>query len=480
MLVAGSASAAPNRRVTVEVPAAEVSHAAPAHVLVLDRCRGGCNLPKSTTNNAQNLQSTIPQGGGPFTVGEFANSMGAIGTEADAEWAQVLACVQEVYSDFDIAVRDTKPTDSTYHLAIVAGLPGQIGLGSDILGIAPLASDCSPQDNVMSFSFANAHPSGGRVANLCWTVAQESAHAFGLDHEFQFQDGSSTCSDPMTYRMDCGGQRFFRNKKATCGEFAARACKCGASQNSYAQLLDIFGPGATRVAPPTAKITFPLAGTISFAVVQAEAGSQRGVDRVEVRLNGSPWASSKGLKFGPQGQANPGSYTITMPTDVPKSILDIVVRAYDDIGVYTDSPTVTVTNGAPCTSAAGCAPFQKCEAGKCFWDPPTGESGDRCEYAQFCVSNNCVDTSDGKYCTEPCDPADGAAACPNDLTCIESSPGAGLCLPAGDAGCCSTGRDRSNPAPFAGLALVLGAWIMRRRARFAVVSAARPKRDESC
>lgn len=476
-----TANAAPNRRVTVDVPAAEISHAAPAHVIVLERCRGGCMLPKSTTNNAQGMQSTIPQGNGPFMIGEFATGTGLTGAAADAEWAQVLSCVQEVYSDFDVAVRDTKPTDSTYHLAIVAGLPAQAGLGNDILGIAPLAGDCSPQDNVISFSFANAHPAGGRVANLCWTVAQESAHAFGLDHEFEFiVDKTSTCSDPMTYRMDCGGQRFFRNKKATCGEFAARACKCGASQNSYAQLLGIFGKGATRVAAPTANIVFPVSGTISFNVVQATAGSQRGVDKVEVRLNNSIWATSKGLPFGQSGQMNPGNYTITMPPNVPKSILDIVVRAYDDVGAFADSTPVTVTNGAPCTNTDSCAPYQKCEEGRCFWDPPTGEAGDRCDYAQFCTSNNCVDTNDGKYCTEACDLEDGAASCPNDLTCVEASPGVGLCLPSSEGGCCSTGGDRHNPAPFAGLALIVAACIMRRRARFAVVSAARRKRDESC
>ncbi len=482
VLAASTATAAPapSRRVTIDIPATDVSHAAPAHVLVLERCRGGCNLQKSTTNNAQGLQSTIPQGAGPFTIGEFANSAGLTGVAADAEWAAVLTCVQQVYSDFDINVTDVKPTGTTYHLAVVAGLPAHVGLGNDILGIAPLAGDCSPQDNVMSFSFANAHPASDRVSNLCWTVSQESAHAFGLDHEFQFKDGSSTCTDPMTYRMDCGGQRFFRNKKAQCGEFAARPCKCGASQNSYAQLLSIFGPGTTRVAPPTSSITFPVAGTLNFAVVQAMAGSQRGVDRVELLLNNNLWASSKGLSFGPKGQANPGSYTITVPSTVPKSIIDVVVRAYDDVGVFTDSATVTVTNGAACTSADGCAQHQKCEAGKCFWDPPTGEAGDKCDYAQFCTSNNCVETSDGKYCTQACDMEDGEAACPNGLDCVESSPGNGLCLPVGDAGCCSIGGDRQNPAPFAGLALIVAACIRGRRRRFAVVSAAGPKRDESC
>ncbi len=480
LLASSTVTAEPTRRVTVDVPAAATSHAAPAHVIVLDRCRGGCQLPKSTTNNAQGLQSTIPQGAGPFTIGEFANAAGATGAAADVEWAQVLTCVQDVYSDFDILVTDVRPASGTYHLAVVAGIPAQAGLGNDILGIAPLAGDCSPQDNVISFSFANAHPAADRVSNLCWTVSQESAHAFGLDHEFAFKDGSSTCSDPMTYRMDCGGQRFFRNKKAQCGEFAARACKCGSSQNSYAQLLEIFGPGTTRVAPPTSKVGFPLPGTLAFTVVQAMAGSQRGVDKVEVRLNNNLWVTSKGLPFGQKGQMNPGNYTITMPSTVPQSILDIVVRAYDDVGAFTDSPTVTVTNGTACTSAAGCAQYQKCEQGRCFWDPPTGETGDRCEYAQFCTSNNCVETSDGKYCTESCELETGAPACPNDLTCVEASPGNGLCLPTGDGGCCSTGRDRQGPAPFACLALVVAACILRRRARFAVVSGDSRNRDESC
>lgn len=469
---AATAAAAPSRRVAIDIPAAQVSHAAPAHVIVLERCRGGCVLQKSTTNNAQSSQSTIPQGAGPFTIGEFASSTGDIGAGADAEWGQVLTCVQQVYSDFDIMVTDVKPTDSTYHLAVVAGLPAHVGLSNDILGIAPLTGDCSAIDNVMSFSFANAHPAAERVSNLCWTVAQESAHAFGLDHEFQFQDGSSTCSDPMTYRQDCGGQRFFRNKKAKCGEFAARPCKCSATQNSYAQLASIFGVGTTRVAPPTSTISFPLPGTIDFTVVQAMAGSQRGVDRVELLLNTNLWSTSKGLPFGPKGQQNPGSYTITVPPAVPKSIIDIVVRAYDDVGAFTDSAPVTVTNGAACTSAAGCAPYQRCEDGRCFWEPPTGEAGDRCEYAQFCASNNCVDTSDGKYCTEACDLEAGAPACPNDLECVESSPGVGLCLPTTTGGgCCSTSGDRQSPAPFAGLALLVAACILRRRARCVVVSA---------
>ena len=41
----------------------------------------------------------------------------------------------------------------------------------------------------------------------------------------------------MTYRNDCGGEKFFRNEIANCGETANRTCKCGGTQNSHAKIL---------------------------------------------------------------------------------------------------------------------------------------------------------------------------------------------------------------------------------------------------
>ena len=116
-----------------------------------------------------------------------------------------------------------------------------------------LASDCGAIDNVISLSFANAHGStsvAGCVLNICWTAGQESAHAFGLDHEYAFvADDRSACSDPRTYRSDCGGQKFFRNEAARCGENVKRACQCTATQNSHAKLLSVFGAGTPITRP---------------------------------------------------------------------------------------------------------------------------------------------------------------------------------------------------------------------------------------
>ncbi len=461
--IAGRARAAPDRRVTVEVPPAAAPARGIAHTIVLERCKGNCNLVKSASNDATMTRSTIPQGPGPFTIQEFKNGAGLTGAAADAEWNALVTCVREVYSPYDVTITDVRPTDgSTYHLSIVAGLPAQVGLPGDILGIAPLAGDCSPQDNVISFSFANAHPAAGHLSNVCWTVSQESAHAFGLDHEFMFFDGRSTCTDPMTYRTDCGGQRFFRDKGAQCGEFAGRACKCSANQNSHQRLLAVFGPGTVITPPPTSAITFPQpTATVLGPVVGARAGSQRGVAKVQLVINGAVWATVAGITPGTFGQPDPSDYSINVPANLPKSIVDVVVRASDDLGASTDSPTITLTNGAPCTDASVCAEFQRCEDGRCLWDSPKGELGDDCKYAQFCKSNLCVDTSVGKLCSQACTP--DSDSCPTDFTCAESSPGNGLCVSTGGGGCCDTGGSADGPWSHAAFAALVIGLVGRRR-----------------
>lgn len=451
----------PDRRVIVDAP--EVPPAAAAsvsHTIYLERCKGDCTITKGTSNNATAMTSSIPSGTGTFKIKEYRSGTGEIGASADAEWAQLVQCMREVYSPFDVVVTDVKPTTGTYHLAMIAGLPADIGLSNDILGIAPLAGNCAAQDNVISFSFANAHAPQDRVHNLCWTAAQESAHAFGLDHEYEFADKRSACSDPMTYRVDCGGQRFFRNFAATCGENAARPCKCSATQNSHQKLTSVFGAGTPITPPPVSTLVLPQASGTLDAVVAAKASSQRGVTRVEMRINGFGWAELKGAPFGAAGQPET-LYTIPVPASLPHSLVDVTMRAYDDLGAFTDSATVTVSYGAPCTSADTCAAHQKCEAGKCLWDPPTGELGDSCSYPQACKSNLCTGTADQQICTELCVPSNDT--CPDGLVCASTGPDSGICFPPDGGGCCSVGGSSGTPWGHATLALLAIAAVTRRR-----------------
>ena len=166
-----------------------------------------------------------------------------------------MQCIRELYSPYDVIVdraarrRTARRTTS----GIAAGRPENIGYSaSSIVGIAPGAPGCNPRENVISFSFANLYGGSRRVKNICETVAQETAHSYGLDHAFEFADGRSACTDPMTYRRDCGGQKFFRNDNATCGENAPRArAAAAASRTRTSACSPIFGAGTPITTPPT-------------------------------------------------------------------------------------------------------------------------------------------------------------------------------------------------------------------------------------
>jgi len=87
-----------------------------------------------------------------------------------------------------------------------------------------------------------------------------------------------------------------------------------------------------------------------------------------------PWKKLPGVPIGPTGQ--PASdYVFTLPADVPDGVIDVEAVAIDDLGISASSK-VTVTKGTPCATADTCLKGQQCSAGKCFWDPPTGATGE--------------------------------------------------------------------------------------------------------
>ena len=471
-LMAGvaSADAPPRVRAVVDTPAEAFTPLQRPVVpqispyLYLNRCVGGCIVHGGVSNDARTQHSSIPSVG-DYTMAEFANDVGVAGGAADADWAAVVKCVQEVYSPYAITVTDTEPQNASYTEAIIAGQPGDIGRPVDNLGVAPIAANCTAQDNVISFTFANHHPGLGtpRILDICWTAAQESAHAFGLDHEYQFTDGTSTCRDPMTYRNDCGGQKFFRNSRAACGEDAVRACRCGGTQNSHAALLLVFGAGTPITTPPTVTLE-GVAGTAIPAgevVVHATAAAQRGVAKLELFLNGSRWAVALGAAFNATGQPK-SDYTLKIPTAVPNSVIDIMVRATDDLGGSTDSTTTTVTRVAACTDASGCLADQRCTDGKCAYPDPPGALGATCPYSQYCQSWECIDTDQGKKCSVECE-VDEPSSCPGNFTCADTGGGKGYCVEVSVGGCCSVeGRGQPWSALLLGV-LVVGLTRRRRR-----------------
>ncbi len=495
-LVAGVARADGERRLTVTedaparmVPtdgtgsasgAARVAPGAVSNVIYVERCRGGCTLTRGATSDSRTLTSTVPVGPGTtFHLGEFVSAARASGDAADAEWDQLVTCLREVYSPYAVVVTDVRPAPtSSYHLALVAGIPDEVGFPRDVLGVAPLSSDCVPLDNAISFTFANAH--GGtnpdqRTRSLCWTAAQESAHAFGLDHEYEFTDGRSACSDPMTYRADCGGQKFFRNQGARCGTVAPADCQCSATQSSHQRLLSVFGAGTDLTPPPTVDVVYPVTpGGDLGAVVAGVAYSRRGIARVQLLLNGYPWVEQPGAAFGPNGQGS-AQYMFDIPAGVPESLVDVSVRALEDTGRATESAALALTKGAPCVTADRCLTGQRCDAGHCLWDPPHAVPGEACAFPQACTSGLCTDDAGATgpgVCRQACRP-DDPTTCPADAACASTGPLAGYCAPAiTGGGCCdaSSGPRRSATPGIPGAVVAaalcgLGLRTRRRRAK---------------
>jgi hypothetical protein len=409
-----------------------------SRTLFLNRCRGGCTITPGSNDARTNNSSIVSQ---TVTLSEFAHG--------DTVWNDVMACMREVYLPFNVEITDVDPgTALFHHEAIVAGTAPEAGLDPQIGGIAPLAGDCRAINNVISFSFANQ--SGPNVVDICWTVAQESAHAFGLDHEFD-------CRDPMTYVAGCG-QKFFRDEPIACGEFSARPCACGGNlQNSHRKLLTVFGEGQSPP-PPTAMIELPDDGANvqSGFSLYAFATDKRGIKRVEYRVNGYLWDEKP-------GHANATAYNFVAPSQLPDGYLDVEVRAFNDLEVP-GSAMITVLKGAPCSSADTCLGGQECNDGRCAWPPPTGEVGDECEIDQNCLSNLCPDNGGERRCSEFCNPT-LADACGEGFECV-SAGNSGVCWPAdgGGGGCCSVSDDRSAPwVELVLFGLILGLVVRRRR-----------------
>jgi hypothetical protein len=465
--LAAPATAAPSD-LDVDVNVSRPSQAANepiSNIIYLNRCTGGCMITASTVSSAVTQESRIPQAppGTKVTVKEFA--------WGDQAWSDVVQCVKEIYSPFNVQVTDVDPGASVvHHESIVAGTSEDVGIklaGGTLLGRADVNPDHTPKNNAISFVFANAFGATNRVTEICATVGQETAHAWGLDHEYD-------CTDPMTYLPACGGQRFFRNKDSKCGTDAPGECNCdgqcttsGPTQNSHVRILGVFGPGTSIVPGPTATITAPAAGgTVSDAFsVKLDATGKRGVYKLKLILNGYEWATKDISDDGTHGTAPiyATSFVVSAPTGVPDGVIDVEARACDDLD-QCGSAKVTVTKGAPCTDAKTCAMGQKCGDGKCYWDPPSLDVGEVCSYPQQCVSGVCLQNA----CSQTCF-VGVSGQCPSGTTCKTAQSGQGYCLlsdDGGGGGCCSASDDSAaQVASQLGVAGVVVAVGFRRRRR---------------
>jgi MYXO-CTERM domain-containing protein len=399
-----------------------------SNIIYLNRCAGGCTVTGGWDDSREDRSSIV---GGTSVVSEFEHG--------DAAWDAVLRCVALQYEPFDIVITDQDPGPSVEHFeAIVAGSPNEIGMDGGVGGVSPFG--CGIINNAITFSFANIYSS---TRDICETVAQETAHAFGLEHEF-------LCEDPMTYLTGCG-EKAFKDIDAECGEFSARECYCGGTrQNSYQALIGHFDAG--RPTPPEINIVKPLADALVQPgfVVEVDARDNIGVASVAVYMAGQLLSESSIPPF-----------VFNAPAGLAEGPLAIRVVATDNRGEVSEK-TINVVLGAPCTQDS-CGDGQVCHGGQCIDGPDSpGGLGSACTAGDQCDSGLCGTAGDEQFCAAPC----AAGTCPDGFDCVgdETSP---VCWPADDAGGCraASGTDGATSGIGIGFALLFGFGLVLRRRR---------------
>lgn len=146
------------------------------------------------------------------------------------------AHVAGLYEPFAVDVVTERPASGAYLMVMVGNRAGDLGLPFGVAGAAPLV--CGGDLDAIAFAFGEtidmsaAYPS--QVAYLGDVIAQEAAHAYGLDHVV-------TCNDVMHPLAGCG-TKSFRDVDASCGRVAPTPCYCGGdTQSSFATLAALLG-----------------------------------------------------------------------------------------------------------------------------------------------------------------------------------------------------------------------------------------------
>ena len=434
---------------------------APYNTLYLNRCASGCTITQASRSNSINNTWPIPIGTGTLSPFPFG----------DAAWQQVVECVKDVFSPYNIRVTDVSPGAVSHFEIMIAGLSTELGMSPDYGGVAPGGCTTSYMDNALVFDFARVWSRGATtcdaacIEDICSTAAQEIGHVWkSMDHVI-------IASDPMTY-YSFNGRRYFSNIAAQCGsdcragrapntgevcdgaESQNHSCRCTQleQQNSYDVLMSLFGPGA-NASPPTPTFLTPKPGASvlpGFAIsVDATDDSGR-ISRIDVNLDNQSVGT---------GMAKPTMFTA--PASLGVGPHQLLATAYDIYGTP-GTATLDVFVGGPCETSADCTrATDVCVADHCVGGPGVdGGLGTSCTVPTDCFSNICaIDGSTG-YCVESCMPGQ----CPEGFGCLDTGGDRMVCWPGHEeSGCgCASGGPGGPATLLVILAVMALTWRRRR------------------
>jgi hypothetical protein len=259
------------------------------------------------------------------------------------------------YEDFDIVMTSNRPPDwLPYTMTVIGGSASQIGVAG-ACGIANVACDGLKRNHV-SLNFPQS------CNGMAETAAQETSHNWGLEHTDNPTD--------LLYPFNNGGFKTFVDEcmpisNATgdgitqCGYIHELYCPegLGEEQNSYQELMGVFGPRTPDTTPPEIVSVSPADGSVlgndEDILITAQISENS-------RMVGVNWSWSEGLPDGTESYRrctnnvcdqdfNPGVSFLAedMPWDfvvlsgAPAGTYTFTVEALDAYGNYA-SETITI------------------------------------------------------------------------------------------------------------------------------------------
>lgn len=168
--------------------------------------------------------------------------------------ASIIQVIRKRIADFGITVTDQRPKSGDYDMEMVGNWEGQ---NPDFAGVAPNIDCFDAEGGETSFTL-EASGSADGVAEI---VLQELAHTWGLEHVDEKQDllYPTTEGTNKTFQDACHKiveDTALNETNGYCNAVHTQFCDYG-WQNSYQELLYVFGESVPDTQPPGVTIVAP-------------------------------------------------------------------------------------------------------------------------------------------------------------------------------------------------------------------------------
>jgi hypothetical protein len=175
-----------------------------------------------------------------------------------AKRATVIQVIRSRVEDFGITITDQRPDGGAYDMEMVGNWQGE---SPGFAGVAPSIDCLDSNDSELSFTLE----SSGTADGIAEIVLQEAAHTWGLEHVNVQTDllFPTTSGSNKTFNDDCAKiveDTMLNESDGWCNQVHTNFCDSG-WQNSYQELLMLFGESVPDTIAPSVEIIEPADGS---------------------------------------------------------------------------------------------------------------------------------------------------------------------------------------------------------------------------